>query len=96
LACAIEQFIAPAQAWAGSAPDLARSGPANGTMIQSVTIWEYHIIALPRFEPPTGSPAGSAAVRTLNEEGARGWEAVEMTAMLDGGIVVLLKRPRSD
>jgi hypothetical protein len=45
---------------------------------------------------PTSSPAASAAVRTLNEEGARGWEAVGLTAMLDGGVVVLLKRPRND
>ena len=35
-------------------------------------------------------------VRTLNEEGARGWEAVGLTPMLDGGVVVLLKRPRND
>ena len=62
---------------------------------RSVSSWEYHIIALPTFEPPTSSPAASAAVRMLNEEGARGWEAVGLSAMLDGGVVVLLKRPRN-
>jgi hypothetical protein len=62
-------------------------------MIQCVNNWEYHIIALPKFEPPTGSPAASPAVRTLNDEGAQGWEAVGMTAMPDGDVVVLLKRP---
>jgi hypothetical protein len=61
-----------------------------------VKSWEYHIISLPTFEPPTSSPAASPAVRTLNEEGTRGWEAVGLTAMLDGGVVVLLKRPRND
>jgi hypothetical protein len=61
-----------------------------------VISWEYHIISLPTFEPPTSSPAASAAVRTLNEEGTRGWEVVGLTAMLDGGVVVLLKRPRND
>jgi hypothetical protein len=57
--------------------------------------WEYHIIALPKFESPTGSPAASPAVRTVNDEGARSWEAVGMTAMPDGAVVVLLKRPRN-
>jgi hypothetical protein len=61
-----------------------------------MVVWEYHIIALPTFEPPTSSPAASAAVRTLNGEGAQGWEAIGMTTMTDGSVVVLLKRPRTD
>ena len=31
-----------------------------------MTTWEYLIVALPRFEPPTCAPGASAAVRTLN------------------------------
>ena len=34
----------------------------------------------------------SAAVATLNAEGAKGWEAVGMTALGDGTFAVLLKR----
>jgi hypothetical protein len=58
-----------------------------------VTHWEYLIVALPRFEAPTASRQSSLAVRTLNDEGARGWEAVGMTLLDDGSIAVLLKRP---
>ncbi len=60
-----------------------------------MTMWEYLVVALPRFEPPTHAPGASAAVRALNEEGERGWEAVGMTSLADGSIAVLLKRPHS-
>jgi len=55
--------------------------------------WEYLIVALPEFQPPTSTPTRSAAVEAINREGARGWEAVGMTALPDGVIAVLLKRP---
>jgi hypothetical protein len=60
-----------------------------------MTGWEYQIVALPRFEAPTDSPQTSEPVRMLNDEGARGWEAVGMTLLEDGGIAVLCKRPSS-
>ena len=60
---------------------------------ESVTPWEYLIVALPEFEPPTTAPGASASVRMLNEEGAAGWEAVGMTALGSGSVAVLLKRP---
>ena len=57
--------------------------------------WEYSIVALPHFEAPTEtrSPVGSPAVALLNREGELGWEAVGMTALSDGTVAVLLKRP---
>ena len=55
--------------------------------------WEYLIVALPTFQAPTHAPGVSASVATLNGEGARGWEAVGMTALADGTVAVLLKRP---
>ncbi len=60
--------------------------------------WEYSIVALPRFEAPTAtrSPVGSPAVALLNREGELGWEAVGMTALTDGTVAVLLKRPFDD
>lgn len=58
--------------------------------------WEYLIVALPRFEPPTAMPTGSAAVGALNREGERGWEAVGMTTLADGSVAVLLKRLRHE
>jgi hypothetical protein len=58
-----------------------------------MTAWDYLIVALPRFEAPTATPTGSAAVSALNREGRHGWEAVGMTALSDGTIAVLLKRP---
>ncbi len=61
-----------------------------------VTTWEYLIVSLPRFEPPTHSPGASTAVRTLNEEGERGWEAVGMTTLEDGSLAVLFKRPAAE
>jgi hypothetical protein len=32
-------------------------------------------------------------VQALNEEGERGWDAVGFTALADGTVAVLLKRP---
>jgi hypothetical protein len=58
-------------------------------------VWEYLIVALPRFEAPTATPAASASVMALNREGEDGWEAVGMTALADGNVAVLLKRPRN-
>jgi hypothetical protein len=52
---------------------------ANTSRDGAMTAWKYLIVALPSFEPPTHAPGASAAVRALNEEGERGWEAVEMT-----------------
>jgi hypothetical protein len=59
-----------------------------------VTPWDYLILALPRFEPPTHAPGVSAAVQALNEEGERGWDAVGITALVDTTVAVLLKKPR--
>jgi hypothetical protein len=63
-----------------------------------MTVWEYSIIALPRFEAPTATrdAAGSPAVALLNGEGQFGWEAVGMTALADGTVAVLLKRPAAE
>jgi hypothetical protein len=61
----------------------------------SLVQWEYHIVALPRFEAPTAMPE-SAAVGALNREGERGWEAVGMTSLADGSVAVLLKRLRQE
>lgn len=58
--------------------------------------WEYLIVALPQFAAPTSVPGGSAAVDALNREGREGWEAVGMTALADGTVAVLLKRPVED
>jgi len=55
--------------------------------------WEYTIVALPPFEPPTSSRATSAPVRMLNDEGLNGWEAVGMTVLENLSVAVLLKRP---
>jgi hypothetical protein len=56
--------------------------------------WEYVIVALPEFQPPTQAPGASAAVVALNREGELGWEAVGMTALPNGAVAVLLKRQR--
>ena len=45
------------------------------------------------LEPPTNAPGGSAAAEALNREGRDGWEAFGMTALRDGSMAVLLKRP---
>lgn len=57
-------------------------------------MWEYLIVELPSFEPPTHAPGASAAVHALNEEGQQGWEAVGMTPLANARIAVLFKRPR--
>ena len=58
-----------------------------------MTTWEYLIVSLPEFETAKAAPGGSASVTMLNREGADGWEAVGMTALGDGSVAVLLKRP---
>jgi hypothetical protein len=58
-----------------------------------MTPWEYLVVALPAFGAPTTSPEASVAVRNLNDEGARGWEAVGMMVLADGSVAVLFKRP---
>lgn len=59
-----------------------------------MTQWEYRIVALPGFDAPSASPNPSPAVLTLNDEGSQGWEGIGMTLLGDGGVAVLLKRPR--
>jgi hypothetical protein len=61
-----------------------------------MTAWEYMILALPQFEAPAVSREPSEAVRTLNDEGKRGWEAVGMTVLADGRVAVLCKRALPD
>lgn len=58
--------------------------------------WEYLLVALPAFESPTPRPGASASVAALNREGNQGWEAVGMTALADGTVAVLLKKPKED
>ncbi len=57
-----------------------------------MTSWDYLIVALPILSPPA-LPGGSAAVDVLNREGLNGWEAFGTTALQDGTVAVLLKRP---
>ena len=60
----------------------------------ALVAWEYLIVALPAFDAPSQAPGVSASVLALNGEGAQGWEAVGMTALGDGHVAVLMKRPR--
>jgi hypothetical protein len=71
-------------------------GAAARAMMRSMTAWEYLILELPQFEPPTHAPGASAAVHALNEEGERGWEAVGIIPLAEGATAVLLKRPREN
>ena len=83
----------------GAASGLSCGGANNCTRNNDfMTSWEYSIVALPRFRPPTATRdvAGSPAVSLLNREGTFGWEAVGMTALEDGTVAVLLKRPVGD
>ena len=61
-----------------------------------MTRWEYVIVALPEFQPPTNVPGASAAVEALNQEWRMGWEAVGMTLLSNGHVAVLLKRPAEE
>lgn len=54
--------------------------------------WEYLIVSLPEFAPAKTAKGDSVAVKMLNREGDKGWEAVGMTALGDGSFAVLLKR----
>jgi hypothetical protein len=58
--------------------------------------WEYLIVALPPFDPPSDHQGASPSVAALNHEGQQGWESVGMTALADGSVAVLLKRPVGD
>ena len=58
--------------------------------------WEYLIVALPSFDAPSERQGVSPSVAALNHEGRRGWESVGMTALADGSVAVLLKRPIED
>jgi hypothetical protein len=58
-----------------------------------MTVWEYLIVALPDFGPAAVARGESESVTLLNHEGRSGWEAVGMTALDDGQVAVLLKRP---
>jgi hypothetical protein len=58
-----------------------------------MVVWEYLIVALPAFHAPTHAPGASASVAALNGEGVHGWEAVGMTALADGTVAVLMKKP---
>ncbi len=75
-----------ASLWEQGALDVAAE--AEPTTVR----WEYLIVSLPEFRPPTHAPGSSAAIKALNDEGDRGWEAVTMTALANGTIAVLCKR----
>ncbi len=59
-----------------------------------MTAWEYLIVALPAFGTAVETQGASASVVALNQEGNAGWEAVGMTALADGTVAVLMKRPK--
>jgi len=61
-----------------------------------MTKWEYLMLALPRFDPPTPGRGESAAVRTLDEVGEQGWEALNLVQLSDQTVVVLLKRSKAE
>jgi len=58
-----------------------------------MSAWEYVIVALPEFKAAATVQGRSESVVVLNREGEVGWEAVGMTAMGDGHVAVLMKRP---
>jgi len=57
-----------------------------------MTLWEYLIVALPKFEAASVTQGQSESVTVLNREGGNGWEAVGMTSLDDGQVAVLMKR----
>jgi hypothetical protein len=64
--------------------------------MEVVATWKYLIMALPAFHRPTQALGESESVKVLNRHGMLGWEAVGMTALDDGTVAVLLKRPQED
>lgn len=60
-----------------------------------MTAWEYLIVALPTFREARVMQGESASVEVLNQDGGEGWEAIGMTALNDGTVAVLLKRPKA-
>ena len=67
----------------------------NARMPDGGARWEYLIVALPAFPPGSQAPGASDAVRQLNDEGDRGWEAITLTPLADGTSAVLFKRRRT-
>jgi hypothetical protein len=61
-----------------------------------VSRWEYLIVALPTFREARYVQGQSASVVVLNDHGTEGWEAVGLSALADGTVAVLLKRPLSN
>jgi hypothetical protein len=61
-----------------------------------MTKWEYLMLALPRLDPPTQGRGESAAVRTLDELGEQGWEALNLVQLSDETVVVPLKRSKAE
>ena len=57
-----------------------------------MTTWEYLIVSLPEFTPAS-TQGESASVTMLNSQGAKGWEAIGMTALAGGNFAVFFKRP---
>ena len=55
--------------------------------------WEYLIVALPTFREARYVQGESASVVVLNDHGADGWDAIGLSALADGTVAVLLKRP---
>ena len=80
----------------GSEIDSMTSRPSPPAAVhrrrRAMDTWEYLIVSLPKFEPAKAAQGNSAAVKMLNREGDKGWEAVGMTALDDGSFAVLLKR----
>ena len=70
--------------------DVAERAPDAGVVAR----WEYLIVALPAFPPASQTPGASDAVRHLNDEGDRGWEAISLMPLPDGSTAVLFKRAR--
>jgi len=70
--------------------DVVERAPEAGVVAR----WEYLIVALPAFPPASQTPGASDAVRHLNEEGDRGWEAISLMPLPDGSTAVLFKRAR--
>lgn len=82
-----EEAMSPSQWLADSEVAMTNTTPQAGSA------WEYLIVSLPSFGPAQTMQGQSASVSMLNHEGQQGWEAVGMTALGEGAVAVLLKRP---